>query len=1004
MNPRPALHALIYGSDAAPVHRVAGLVENCFPASRSVCCTNPIEASQQLERSIYDLVVLVLDEARAELVPVIDQLKRHATAMPVCLLIDSSCQQALLETLPNLDPDWEIGFYDRSEDAFLSRCLQLAISRHETRWERDHLQRAFQSSLLQYRSLFDEVPDLIFLCDRAGFLLDVNATVVRVFGLDRENVLNRPIFEAFGLRESVFQQLVALSTRGDGPIMDLEVQFRPPNGRIVHGLTHMIAHREAAGRSVQFQGVIKDISPRKILESQLRDSEDRYRTLYELGQIASNSLRLEEVANASLELICNRSRALGGLLLQNRSRDQLDVLAAVNLGEADRRALGQAEPLQIGRGLIGRWTMAAEPQSLDEHEMRELPPALRDWLTGLGARSLFGFPLGRLDLTVPAMLLLLPYSEALPGGPDENLLAGLTRSLEMGLNNCYHFASAREAETKYRELWEQAPAYFMSFLKGGLIFEVNQTATRALGYTLHEMIGRPFSEFLAPEDRGRFAAHHRAVVENGAPQSYEIRLRKSDDTTLVASIISEPLLNADGHAIGEKAVLYDITRDKDLEARLRDHSKHLERKVTERTHELTRTMNFLNGILEGATEYAIFGLDEAGTFVHFNRGAQLILHLDPEEMVGRRKLDHLLDLESGEFGGLPRLLEAVDLDGVLVREMVVRTGDDRNIIMHMTLNRLHDGDSAKLAYVGIARDITEQKELEDLLKVYTENLEMVIEEKSRELEQKHIELIQSSKLATLGEMATGIAHEMNQPLSGIRTRAQLLTRLVAKGQLDGEKISASQNEIITLVDRISRIIHHMRVFARQDEQPFGAFFLTQSIDGCLSLLSEQLRLHAIEVALSIQRGVPEILGEPSQLEQVLINLLGNARDAMDERESQLTGAEARGRYQKRLEIGLERASNHEVRLWIADNGVGMNESMRDRIFQPFWTTKPVGKGTGLGLSITYGIVAKHRGRIEVESRPGEGTTFSLYFPTANASRARHEARQLERPEAIKGRA
>lgn len=685
MTPNPSLHALLFGTYSSSVRRAADVLRRHFPESRIIERSESRLAAQDLERSIYDIVILAVDRSPEELLPLIERLERHQTPMPVCLLIHSDCQSQLLEAFPDLSPDWEIAFHDRATDDFLARSLRSAIGRHEVKWERDHLQRAFQSSILQYRNLFDEVPDLIFLCDRAGCLLDVNATVSRVFGIEREKVLHKPIFEAFGLEEDVFQDLVAHATRGHGPIKDLEVEFRPPNGELIFGLTHMIARRDSPGHPVQFQGVIKDISHRR-----------------------------------------------------------------------------------------------------------------------------------------------------------------------------------------------------------------------------------------------------------------------------------------------------------DLEAQLRDHSRHLERMVAERTSELTDTMNFLNGILEGATEYAIFGLDESGTFVHFNRGAQLILHFDPEDMVGRQKLDRLIDFGEGE--SLGSFLSEVDLNGVLVREIVFRTGDDRNIVMHMTLNRLREVDSANLVYVGIARDVTEQKELEDLLKVYTENLEIVLEEKSQELEQKHIELIQSSKLATLGEMATGIAHEMNQPLSGIRTRAQLLTRLVGKGKLDPKKITASQEEIMALVDRISRIIHHMRVFARQDQQAFSAFYLTQSIDGCLSLMSEQLRLHAIEVKLSIQRNMPEVIGEPSQIEQVLLNLVGNARDAMDEKESRLVGAESRGRYRKRLEIGLERQGNHEVRLWIADNGIGMNDSVCEHIFQPFWTTKSIGKGTGLGLSISYGIIAKHGGRIEVDSIPGEGTTFSIYLPMVRPGR------------------
>ena len=200
---------------------------------------------------------------------------------------------------------------------------------------------------------------------------------------------------------------------------------------------------------------------------------------------------------------------------------------------------------------------------------------------------------------------------------------------------------------------------------------------------------------------------------------------------------------------------------------------------------------------------------------------------------------------------------------------------------------------------------------------------------------------------------------------------------------------------MALVDRISRIIHHMRVFARQDQQAFGAFYLTQSIDGCLSLMSEQLRLHAIEVQLSIQRDVPQVIGEPSQIEQVLLNLVGNARDAMDEKESRLVGAEARGRFRKRLEIGLERQGNNEVRLWVADNGIGMKDEVCERIFQPFWTTKSIGKGTGLGLSISYGIITKHGGRIEVDSDSRRRHDLQYLSPDGSA-RQEHETHRGHR--------
>jgi C4-dicarboxylate-specific signal transduction histidine kinase len=273
--------------------------------------------------------------------------------------------------------------------------------------------------------------------------------------------------------------------------------------------------------------------------------------------------------------------------------------------------------------------------------------------------------------------------------------------------------------------------------------------------------------------------------------------------------------------------------------------------------------------------------------------------------------------------------------------------------------------------------------MEDLLKLYTENLQQVIEEKSQELDRQHIQLIQSSKLATLGEMATGIAHELNQPLSGIRTRAQLVTKALERGVLRQERIEQNQREIIQLVDRISLIINHMRIFARQDQMKFSPFRIRQSIQGALSLLGEQLRIHAITVHQDLDDNLPLTFGEPLQIEQVILNLISNARDAMDSRaeEARQNGSD----YQKHLRIRTRGGGDGEVCLEIMDNGLGMNEETRAKIFEPFFTTKPVGRGTGLGLSITYGILTNHSGRVEVESRINEGTCFRVFLPAWDGS-------------------
>jgi signal transduction histidine kinase len=177
----------------------------------------------------------------------------------------------------------------------------------------------------------------------------------------------------------------------------------------------------------------------------------------------------------------------------------------------------------------------------------------------------------------------------------------------------------------------------------------------------------------------------------------------------------------------------------------------------------------------------------------------------------------------------------------------------------------------------------------------------------------------------------------------------------------------------------------MRIFARQDQQRFTPFKLTQSIEGAFSLLGEQLRIHAIEVRKELPEDSPPILGEPLQIEQVLLNLFSNARDALDSRAEAERKEAGTGHFHKALLVRLTRAGAHELCLEVRDNGIGMNEETRAKIFEPFYTTKPVGRGTGLGLSISYGIVTSHNGRFEVDCKPGQGTSFRIYFPIYDAS-------------------
>jgi len=238
------------------------------------------------------------------------------------------------------------------------------------------------------------------------------------------------------------------------------------------------------------------------------------------------------------------------------------------------------------------------------------------------------------------------------------------------------------------------------------------------------------------------------------------------------------------------------------------------------------------------------------------------------------------------------------------------------------------------------------------------------------------QLIQASKMATLGEMATGVAHELNQPLSVIKTASSFFIRKVKKKEpIRDEILMTLSEEIDSHVERATRIINHMRQFGRKSDPNLEPVLLNEVLDRAFEIFSQQLKVRGIDVKWLTAPDLPRIMGNPSRLEQVIINLLINARDAIEERSDQTPDGDIP------RQIHLVTTSNHKtVTLSVGDTGAGVPEPIRGKIFEPFFTTKKVGKGTGLGLSISYSIVKECNGTIDVTESPGGGACFNLHFP------------------------
>ena len=244
-----------------------------------------------------------------------------------------------------------------------------------------------------------------------------------------------------------------------------------------------------------------------------------------------------------------------------------------------------------------------------------------------------------------------------------------------------------------------------------------------------------------------------------------------------------------------------------------------------------------------------------------------------------------------------------------------------------------------------------------------------VQQREQELREKQEQLVQAGKLATLGELTTGVAHELNNPLNNIGLFIGNAIDLISLGMADlnPERILQELHSAMLQVRKATEMISHLRTFGRATSVSREPVAITQVIRRALSLVQEQLRLRQIEVKLLVPEEEVIVMGNAIQLEQVFINLLTNARDAMA--------------HSTRKIITIECTKQRNiVDIHFSDTGPGIPAGLEQRIFDPFFTTKEVGAGTGLGLSITYGIIKEHRGTILVENCSDEGALFLIQLP------------------------
>lgn len=398
--------------------------------------------------------------------------------------------------------------------------------------------------------------------------------------------------------------------------------------------------------------------------------------------------------------------------------------------------------------------------------------------------------------------------------------------------------------------------------------------------------------------------------------------------------------------IGEMATMFNYMANQ-----IQQYTDNLQGLVAERTKELLRTKEYFESIIESSAD-VIITTDKAGKITYVNKAVKKALGYTQDSLIGR----HISMLYVKGFQKAKEIMNLLRAKGAFSNyemPLIVKQGKSVPILTSAAL--LRDEVGKVIGTVGIFTDITERKKLE------------------AELRRTQASLVQAGKLRAMGDLVAGVAHELNNPLMASQSLVHVM-----KSSLSADDANARRVDIIEKCNlRMEKIINHLREFSRADEKHLRPIDFNEPIENALMITGQQLLNHNIKLEKDLAKDLPKINGDVNQLEQVYLNLITNAKDAMEN-----TG---RPKVLTIKSYGERTTEGSNVVIAFTDNGSGMSEEVMEKIFNPFFSTKETDKGTGLGLAITYGIIEDHQGTVNVKTRLGAGTTFTISIPAFNKS-------------------
>ncbi|MFE4106093.1 PAS domain-containing sensor histidine kinase [Almyronema epifaneia] len=852
--------------------------------------------------------------------------------------------------------------------------------------DRKQAEIKLQNSEQLLRTVMNTLPQSIFWKDCDSVYLGCNRSFAQDAGLmDPNSVVGKTDYDLPWTQEEAdaFRICDRRVIKTNQPELQIIEPQRQADGKQAWLITNKVPLHDANGNTIGILGTYEDITARKAIETALRDREQFLRSVYEGSE---NPIFVVDVLeNGKLRFVDINPAAERALQI---SRDQLK----------QRSPRPQIQPHYQRCLVLG--------QAVSYEECLTLHGEKTWWFTTLNPLKDEANQVYRIVGTTLNITDRQKIEEAL-----------------------------RQSEQRFRDVSEAAGEYLWEISADGIYTFVTDKAKAVKGYAASELLGHSLFDFMPLEDVATVKTLLAQASEQKSSFTLEHRNLAPNGEIVWERVSGLPLLNQSGQFIGFRGAGLSITERKRTEQALQEQAQLSEFRaeidsILAREEQLkTMLQRCCEVIVQrlAAAFARLWTLNPEDNVLELQASAGWYTHLDGGHSripVGQFKIgliaaerrphltnDVLSDPHVSDkawakrtgmvaFAGYPLIVED-ELLGVVAVFAQHPLSNSVLEILSFIVTELALGIKRKQAERSLVQS-------EARFRQQTQELEQTV----LELQRTQMQLIQSEKMSSLGELVAGLAHEINNPVSFIfgnlvhaKGYAHDLLRLVQLYQTHYPNPAAAiQQEIATIeldflvqdlpkllssmeigAKRIQQIVQSLRIFSRMDEAEVKTVDIHEGIDSTLMILQNRLREQAHRCAIEVIKrydALPTVECYPGQLNQVFMNLLSNAIDALEEawQQSQSAAAQAVS-YRPTIEICTELTRDQYVVIDVIDNGAGISETVQQRIFNPFFTTKSVGKGTGMGLSISYQIITeKHGGSLTCASTLGKGTRFSIQIP------------------------